>query len=520
MWKKLNKKLGKQGTSLFPYLIAGAGGILMGVTVAPFGWWFFAWFALAPLWVLVVKCQQNKQNPLSLAIIWAIAYHGMAIAWITGIYPMDWLGVPWFAGLAITFFCWSFISLWGGILVSVWALIMVRLDRQKSGLYILSGTALWCVLESLWSLGPLWWSSLSYTQSPENLVILHLGQLSGPTTITAVIVAVNGLIAEAWLNYQPKRLVNLYLAYAVVILFTSHVIGYILYLYPLNEVTTARLNIGIVQGNIPNQIKLGEEGLRRAMIGYTQGYITLANQGVAAVLTPEGALPIFSRELNQTPLVREVKAQGVVAWIGAFGEKGNISYTNSLFTVVGDGTIFSHYDKSKLVPLGEYIPFAEIFGGIVQRLSPLEASQVPGLENQIFTTPFGQAIASICYESAFAENFRRQAIAGGEFILSAANDAHYSAAMPAQHHAQDIMRAIETDRWAVRATNTGYSAFVNPHGITLWKSRHNQYEVHQETIYRRQTRTLYVSWGNWLMPLFIIFAVGFPVIEKITRREE
>ena len=64
---------------------------------------------------------------------------------------------------------------------------------------LLLGVTLWCGLESLWSAGPLWWSSLSYTQSPHNLPILHLGQLSGASAVTAAIVAVNGLFAEAWI---------------------------------------------------------------------------------------------------------------------------------------------------------------------------------------------------------------------------------------------------------------------------------------------------------------------------------
>ncbi|MFM8003972.1 MAG: nitrilase-related carbon-nitrogen hydrolase, partial [Dolichospermum sp.] len=123
------------------------------------------------------------------------------------------------------------------------------------------------------------------------------------------------------------------------------------------------------------------------------------------------------------------------------------------FPVINNGEITSRYDKSKLVPLGEYIPFENILGAIIQRLSPLEAHQVPGQVNQIFDTPFGKVIIGICYESAFAENFRYQAAMGGKFILSSSNDAHYTPAMANQHHAQDIMRAIETDRWAVRATN-------------------------------------------------------------------
>jgi apolipoprotein N-acyltransferase len=479
-------------------------GIVMGLTVAPVGAWFCAWFALSPLWVWVVTAKQRKKLFLP-AFLWAIGYHGVALSWITGIHPMNWLGVPWLPSLAITLFCWGFISLWGGILVSIWAAFMLRLDKQKPWLRILIGTALWCVLEAIWSAGPLWWSSLAYTQSPQNLIILHLGQISGPNTITALIVAINGLLAEAWINRQGK-VFNQYLATAIFILITTHLIGWFLYIQPIAKQPESALKIGIIQGNIPNIIKLRPEGLRRAIENYTNGYLTLANQGANAVLTPEGALPFFQRDLPQTPIFSAIREKGVVAWIGAFGEREK-SYTNSLFTVAANGEIISRYDKSKLVPLGEYIPFESILGGIIQRLSPLDEHQVPGAANQIFETPFGRVIVGICYESAFPERFRHQAAEGGQFILSSSNDAHYKAAMASQHHAQDIMRAIETDRWAVRATNTGYSAFVNPHGQTLWISGYNTFETHAETIYPRQTKTLYVRWGDWLTPLLVVFGV-------------
>ncbi|MGM3305550.1 apolipoprotein N-acyltransferase [Anabaena sp. WFMT] len=513
--KYLEKKL---FSSFHLYTLSLISGLLMGVTVAPVGAWVFAWFALAPLWVLVVKYTKNTSPPapcpLPPAFLWAIAYHGFALSWITGIYPMDWLGVPPLPGLAITLFCWLFISLWGGILVSLWAALMVRLKLQKPWLRVLVGTALWCALESLWSASPLWWSSLAYTQSPHNLVILHLGQLSGTSAVTAVIVAVNGLVAEAWIYFctrrrrgaEEERRVNFYLILAITIFIISHIIGFVFYTQPLTQNVDTNLKIGVIQGNIPNKIKLLPEGFNRAITGYTQGYLELANQGVDGVLTPEGALPIYESNFSNTPLFDAVKQKGVVAWIGAFGKRGK-SYTNSLFTIVGNGEVTSHYDKSKLVPLGEYIPFEQILGALVQRLSPLDEHQVHGSPNQFFDTPFGRAIVGICYESAFPEIFRRQALKGGQFILSSSNDAHYTSAMSDQHHAQDIMRAIETDRWAVRATNTGYSAFVDPHGRTLWKSGYNTYETHAETIYRRQTQTLYVRWGDWLMPLLLV--LGF-----------
>ena len=185
MWKKQNNHLGEnsQNQILFWELaIALFSGILMGVTVAPIGCWWLAWFALAPLWVLIVKYRLNRFNnghilpifpvyPVLLAIAWSLGYHGTALSWITGIYPMDWLGVPRLSALVITLFCWIAICLWGGILVSLWTILMLHLDRQKPGLRILLGIAIWCALEGLWSISPLWWTSLSFTQSPHNLLI-------------------------------------------------------------------------------------------------------------------------------------------------------------------------------------------------------------------------------------------------------------------------------------------------------------------------------------------------------------
>ncbi len=529
----MNLKISYQlKTPAIKLIISLFSGILMGLTVAPVGAWFLGWLALSPLWILIIKNEKsplptNKKNPLILifntqffiALAWGIGYHGVALSWITGIHPMTWMGVPWLASIAIALFCWVFITLWGAALVGIWAICLCWLNHkfQLSPLIrVFIATGLWCGLEAIWSSGALWWSSLSYTQSPYNLVILHLGQLAGPSAVTAAIVAVNGLIGEGYINHRGTKntkelsvgwLFNQrYLAIATVLFISLHVVGFVLYSRPLSQPANAALKVGIVQGNIPNTIKLYPEGLRRAIAGYTSGYLKLVERGVDAVLTPEGALPFFEDRIKNSSLVEAVRDQGVVAWIGGFASKGN-SYTNSLLTFTGNGEIFSRYDKAKLVPIGEYIPFEEVLGGVISRLSPLDEHQVHGAKNQVFDTPFGRAIVTICYESAFSERFRTQAAMGGQFILSPSNDAHYSAAMPAQHHAQDIMRAIETDRWAVRATNTGYSAFVNPHGKTLWISGHNTYELHGETIYKRQTQTLYVRWGDWLTPL-LVFGSG------------
>ena len=432
---------------------------------------------------------------------------------------MTWMGVPWFASLLIAIFCWLFITFWGAALVVIWGVIMSSFTmlklKQKShfvsaSLRLLIGVALWCVLEAIWSQGSLWWSSLSYTQSPGNLAILQLSQLSGPSTIVASIVLINGAIAEILLylkysrRFQWKAVCWLFLPLAFYSIL--YLIGLNLYNRPLNDIAQSAITVGIIQGNIPNEIKLYPAGWFKAIEGYTSGYQQLAESEVELIITPETALPFLWTDIvTNSSLYPAILKQKKVALIGAFGKQSD-NFTNSLFTVNSDGSTFSRYDKVKLVPLGEYIPFKKFLGQFIKRLSPLDVQLAAGNSHQIFDTPFGKAIVGICYDSAFAEHFRRQTAAGGKFIITAANNAHYSPAMPAQHHAQDIMRAIESDRWLARATNTGYSAIINPKGETFWISGINIYQLHQGVLYGRETKTLYVKWGDWLTFVLLMLA--------------
>ncbi|MEM9218634.1 MAG: apolipoprotein N-acyltransferase [Cyanobacteria bacterium P01_F01_bin.150] len=641
-------------------------GILMGLTSAPVNAWPFAWIAQAPLW-LILKAEgrrqkaegrkgsggareqgsrgagelnyansqtpnllstqtlqpskiQNPKSKIQAAFLWGLGYYGTTLIWITGLHPLTWMGIPWAISLAIALTCWLIITLWGCVWSITWAIsltwICSRFFPQSSLSHalrrVLVGTALWCGLDTLWSQGILYWPTLAFTQSPHNLWILQLNQLSGPITTTALITAVNGLLAEAWLAHyysakshsspanQPStqskplriQIIRVCLFSALALIAIAHTLGAILYLqrspdlkalqseqmtdyananpsyiapqHPnaptpqrsnaptpqrLNTSTPQHLNaptpqrpnaptpltIGLIQANIPTSIKLTGNGIRQAFNRYTKSYLALADQGADMVLMPEGALPVLWQNPtpDYNPVVNAIVTHQVPAIIGTFVPKPtdkNAAFVNritqsllmatapiasSINSQLNGVDIISQYNKVKLVPLGEYIPADGILGAIINRLSPIESSMVPGAINQEFKTPFGPAIAGICYESAFPEIFRRQAALGGEFIITASNTDPYSGAMMAQHHAQDVMRAIESDRWAVRVTNTGYSGLVNHRGQTLWRSGRNTYETYLAKIYRRQTQTLYVRWGNWLTPLLgglALMAVG------VTRR--
>lgn len=517
-----------------PTVIALSAGLLSSCGPAPLNWWWVAWVSLIPLWWIVLPCpavprmrdeSDNQRSMMWPLILWGVAYHGISLSWITGLHPLTWLGVSWPASVAIVGFAWAFVTGWGIASVLLWGYGLRWLDQQFTlNPYerILAGTTLWCVIEAIRSQTPLDWTALSYTQSPGNLWILHLGQLSGNLTVSAVIVAVNGLISEALrpnvfqrtgrdrirAKYSWRSRLNKPLLAAGTTLIVSHSIGAILYFQPLNDASAAALNIGIIQGNIPTRIKLSAAGVQQAIRHYTIGYRDLAQQGVDAVLTPEAALPFSWTQQPSTGLMQSITKAKVPLWLGSFGQAIDNEHqsqpTQRLFSLDAAGQVISYYDKVKLVPLGESLPLEPLLSQVIGHLLPIQSFLHPGTIGQIFETGFGRAAIGICYESAFPDIFAAQVKQGANLIITASNLDPYGQILMAQHEAHDLMRAIENDRWAIRATNTGYSGIINPHGQIIWKSTPHTFIRYHDRVYRRYTQTLYIRLGNWLTPCLLV----------------
>ncbi|NJL47303.1 MAG: apolipoprotein N-acyltransferase [Leptolyngbyaceae cyanobacterium SM2_5_2] len=462
-------------------------------------------------------------------LLWGLVYYGISLVWITHLHPLMWLGVPWIGSVAIALSAWLFITLWGAVCIAAWGVGLRWLALHWPTyplLRVLGGVALWCAVETLRNYSPLDWSPLSLTQSPNNLWILHLARLSGPAIITAVLVASNGLWTEAWrpINRLPtlanrRRLALLGLGLLVL----SHALGFGLYRQPAGDEPSQAITLGLVQGNVPTREKLTPAGVRQAMDTYMAGYKTLAEQGADAVITPEGALPIIWQEGAPAvaALTQLVRQTGVPLWLGTFTPVPNDErpqYTQSLLELQADGRIHARYDKVQLVPLGEYIPFEPVLGRVINRLSPLDSYLVPGPPGQTFASSVGIGIVGICYESAYSRLFRQQALAGGEFIVTASNNDPYPTWMMAQHHSLDVLRAVESDRWAIRVTNTGLSGLVDSHGHTVWLGEPNGLIMYTVLLYLHKRLPPYIVWGDWLTPFLLISLVAWSGFLKITSK--
>ncbi|WP_338462654.1 apolipoprotein N-acyltransferase [Synechococcus elongatus IITB7] len=471
-------------------------GLVMAAAMPPLGLWPLAWVALIPLWRSLLQPGQGNRARQQ-AWLWAAAFQGPTLIWITGLHPLTWMGLSWGTSVAIAWGCWLIITAWGLIQVRVWVWAVQRLP-QHCGLRLVGGIGLWGLVDWLWQQSPLYWSPLALSQSPANTWLLPLAELSGAEGLTLLIVAVNGLLA--WASLSRRRSL---LAGAIALWCCAELAGW--GLGQLRAADGSALTIGLIQGNVPTRIKTGPEGILLSRQRYRQGYQQLTAVGVDAVITPEGSDPTLW-QAEQSPWARWLAPESPPLLLGTYLPQGD-RYRQSLLALEPGGAIAGRYDKVRLVPLGEYIPGERWFGRWLQRLSPIQLGMQAGRLDQRFQTPVGQVAASICYELVFPDVLRSQVQRGATWILSAANLDPYSEQLMNQHLALAALRAAETDRWVVQVTNTGYSALINPLGQVQWRSQSRIFMTQAVRMAQRSSQTPYVRWGDSVIPILLASTV-------------
>lgn len=191
------------------------------------------------------------------------------------------------------------------------------------------------------------------------------------------------------------------------------------------------------------------------------------------VIWPESSLPFL---LQQTPeafvaISSALNGTGNLA-VGAIRQEiseGAPRYFNSIYLMNGQGVIQDAYDKVHLVPFGEYLPFEDLLSGIgLRKLVDAPGAFTAGHSRRLMTLPSGLSLLPlICYEAIFP-GMAASEDGRPDFLLNVTNDAWFGDTPgPYQHLAQARMRAVEQGLPLVRAANTGVSALIDPHGVTL-----------------------------------------------------
>ena len=124
--------------------------------------------------------------------------------------------------------------------------------------------------------------------------------------------------------------------------------------------------------------------------------------------------------------------------------------------------------------------------------------------------------SSICYEIAFGEQLIH-ALPEAALLVNVSNDAWFGDSLaPHQHLEMARMRARETERFVLRATNTGISAVIDAGGKLIARSRQFETDTISAQIDPRQGATPYVRWGNG--PVVILAVLMLAATGGLSRR--
>lgn len=161
---------------------------------------------------------------------------------------------------------------------------------------------------------------------------------------------------------------------------------------------------------------------------------------------------------------------------GEFYQQYRFLRYNSAIGIDASGQVTGRYHKRVLMPFGEYLPLAERFP-ILRSFSPNTGDLAPGklaapipfiLKSADGKSQEVRAAVSICYEDLVTGPSREGVALGANVLVNLTNDAWYGQSKaPYQHHLLALWRAIETRRFMLRATNTGFTGIVDPTGKTI-----------------------------------------------------
>ena len=178
------------------------------------------------------------------------------------------------------------------------------------------------------------------------------------------------------------------------------------------------------------------------------------------------------------------------------GQPGRV--TNAQVVVTPDGRVTSRYDKVRRVPFGEYVPLRGLLEAVGAPVDQVPTNAIAGTGPAVIELPDGTRLAVvISWEVFFGGRAREGVKNGGEAILNPTNGASYTGTIvQTQQVASSRLRAIETGRWLVQVSPTGFSELVTPDGDVIDRTAVSERAIVRGTVELRTGRTWYVNLGD------------------------
>ncbi|MDT9693567.1 apolipoprotein N-acyltransferase [Streptomyces sp. P9(2023)] len=329
---------------------------------------------------------------------------------------------------------------------------------------------------------------------------LRLASVGGVWLVSLLVVAVNTAVALLVVSTAAVRITAL-----VGLVVCALIVGTVWWgVAPPREQGTARIAVvqpGVYDGSagVERRFERAEE-LTRGLAGRNLDLVVWGESSVGADLTTR---PDLANRL--AALSRAVDAPILVNVDARRSDRPGIFKSSVL--VDAEGPTGDRYDKMRLVPFGEYIPFRSVLGWATSVGKAANEDRGRGTEPVVMTLPAEDGRPAlrigpvVCFESAFPDMSRRLTRDGAQLLIAqSATSTFQGSWAPAQHASLGALRAAESGRPMVHATLTGISAVYGPDGSRIGdplgtdRSAAAVYDVPLS-----QSTTGYVRYGDWTL---------------------
>lgn len=475
----------------FP-LQALAAALLGAAHALAFAPWNKGWLqvlALAALFALADSARNARQAALA-GFAFGLGWFGVGVSWVyisMHVYGGLW---AWLAALA-TFAFAALLALYPAL--ALWA--ATRFGPSSSLRPLLALPAAWAATE--WLRGVLFtgfpWLASGYAHTDTPLAgFAPIAGVYGLTLLAAL--AAGALVALLRHRSRPAA------AAAIALLAALLAGGEALRRIEWTQAAGDPIRVRLVQGNIPQNLKFGPEGLQLAHDAYLK--LMRAGERADLVVLPESVFPLplaYLPDHVTRDLLDFTNSRASALVFGVFVEDPPGRYYNSAIGLAPGGQS-QRYSKRHLVPFGEFIPFG--FRWFVDLMAIPIGDQERGAKYQPPLALAGQRIAvNICYEDLFgAEIIDAWKDPGNAptLLLNLSNLAWFDDSIALAQHLQiSRLRALETGRPMLRATNTGATAIVDARGRVVAQLPFNTERALDGEVRGHIGTTPYVRYGDW-----------------------
>lgn len=412
----------------------------------PFAFYPIAFISLGLLYAGLRKATSRAQAAL-LGFLWGLGCFTAGVSWVY-VSMHDVGGMPALMAAAATLALASLLALYPAVAAAVF--VSLRHHRTRDCLIF---AAAWTLAE--WLRGTLLtgfpWLAIGYSQidSPLGSYAPLLG-VYGVGFVTALAAA---LLATFLARPRRGRWV---LSATTLLILLGLALQPIHWTEPVGE----PIKVSLLQGNIPQSLKWDPDRLPLSM----QTYAALAQQQPADLMVlPETAIPLMFGEIPKSYLLALNPQRPVL--LGAAMALDGHHYANAALLLQGEQSPAA-YLKQHLVPFGEFVPpgFAWFFDFVRIPMSGFTAGDRHQPAMTLGNEGDTKIAPNICYEDLFGEEIIA-ALPAANILINLSNTAWFGDSLAQPQHLQIAqMRARETGRMMLRATNTGMTAAITPDG--------------------------------------------------------